>query len=631
MAQSATDPFLAWREMDNYIANFLFVHPDLDATVKSRLKHFQYQYLTKVSNICPLDALNFKQWVSPWASKHRGDYHRFYHQSSLLHAIVEALSGKEDLFLLSDRVSFEDFLAACPHQAVAELFSESRSASIEGVDVLLVSKGCGKSELIREFIVEKGFTPSLQKSASIASRMSLDQPNLSYAFPEQNPPEPSFNSFLANPIFLQFRNLGKTVFLASLLVDLFDGFSWIDELFEKKGIHYLLRDSYGRVLHLLKEAMRIDLSLYMNLPKFEGLLDLAHEEILLWLIIAEPYSEAMLEGLIQKTIAPPNFFKTSSTGMAAFTEILKVLLITDPTILLFDGCYFENRASLLKSYPPDRFYIVRSPDYAASLQENLKQSIDLLFINFHENIVQGRMENRENNVGDVIAQLFESGCASSRLTVVIDHTIGFLDAPEIQGLLERFQKEIDAKALHIVVLRSHQKFDLFGFDKISSGSISVYSRDQGLLQRFESSACNGMDAVSRQVLAHYFAAAPQKLEERRERIFSNAFYVYERIAEELKYQKGGAKQLISVALKEDRQNFSIDVQCSMDLKVRISEAFAKQGVPLTVRSGFGFNLTTVAFTSFNLLRFSIGIEDRAFMDQFVDTFNSVFVEVNSSL
>jgi cystathionine beta-lyase/cystathionine gamma-synthase len=617
--------------MDNYIANYLFQHPDLDASVKNRIKHFQYQYLTKVSNICPLDALNFEQSISPWASLSRGDYHRFYHRSPFLQAIEEAIAHLKqecDLFLLSDRVGFDAFLKACRYEAVKELFSEARSISVKGVDVLLVPKGGGKAELIHEFIVEKGFTPTLQRAAGLAAHLSLKQPNLSYEFPKQNPPELSFSAFVSNPIFLQFKKLGESDFLASVLVDLFEGLAEVDDAFQKRGVHSLLQDSYGRALRFLEEALLVDRTQYVNAPQFESLLDLANEEILLWLTVAAPYSESMLEELIQKTMVSPAFFKTTSTGMAAFSEILKVVLESEPTILLFDGCYFENRSSLLKSYPPEKFYLVRSPDYAASLQENLKQSIDLLFINFHENILEGRLESSENRVGDVIAQLFESGCVGSSLKVVIDHTIGFLDAPEIRELLERFQEEINLGALHIIVLRSHQKFDLFGFDKVSGGSYCVYSSDSALLLRFQSSRCDEMDTVSTQVLAHHFATAPQKLEERRERIFSNAHYIYERIADGLKYKKGAPEQRICVVLKEDRQNFSIDVQCAIDLEDSIGEAFAKRGVPLAVRSGFGFNLTTVAFTRFKLLRFSIGIEDCRFVNQFVKAFNSVFVELN---
>jgi hypothetical protein len=431
---------------------------------------------------------------------------------------------------------------------------------------------------------------------------------------------------LRNPIFAAFKARATTCFSASVLVGLIEGFASrdLDEGFKQKELHSLLQDSYGRILWVLETALRFDCSQYLDWPKWEAQLDLAHEEILLWLMIAEPYSKADLEKAIKKTIAPPSFLHTVSTGMAAFSEILHVVLEAEKTILLFDGCYFENRASLLKSYPPESFYVVRFPDYAASLEQNLQKlreqnkTVDLLFINFHENILKGRYINRENKVGDILATLFQSGCASPSLTVVIDHTIGFLKAPEIQDLLDRFQPEINAKTLHIVVLWSHQKFDLLGFDKLSGGSYAVYSQDESLLQRFRSLGHDSLDSVSQQGLAHYFTSIPSLLEERRKRIFSNALYVNRNIAREQMNRE------ISVVAKEDAQNFSVDVQCAKELDSCVCDAFIKRGVPLMIRSGFGFNLTTIAFTRFNMLRFSIGIEEKRFLDEFIAAFHAIF-------
>lgn len=567
--------------MDNYLSHFNF-----DPEIKSRLNHFRYQYLLKVSNIFPEDAELFEQHISCWSSPCKGDYHRFYHLNPLLSSIENALAVPgQDVLLLS-----------------------------KGQDILLVPK----SDLMREWIVEQGLTPTLQQAASTAAHLSLYQENTTHQFPEQNPSELSFSDCVRNPIFAEFKALADSCFSASVLVGLIEGFAHmdLDEKFKEKGVHVLLQDSYGRILRFLEQALRLDLSQYLNLPKFEAHLDLAHEELLLWLMVAEPYSEADLERGIRKTIVPPQFLKTVGTGMAAFSEILKVVLEPERTILLFDGCYFENRASLLKSYPSDSFYVVRFPDYAASLEQNLQRlreenkTIDVLFINFHENILKGRYINRENNVGDVIAAIVQGRCASSSLTVVIDQTIGFLNSTEIQDLLDRFP------TLHIVVLWSHQKFDLLGFDKISGGSYAVYSQDEAFLQRFRSSGCESLDFLSRQGLAHYFASVPSKLEERRQRIFSNALYVNSKIK---------ADERFVVVVKEDAQNFSVDVQCATDLDDCARDAFIKRGIPLMIRSGFGFNLTTIAFTRFNMLRFSIGIEEQRFLDEFIAAFNDIFI------
>lgn len=638
-SHTSFNPLLAWQEMDNYISHFLLQHPNLDSKVKSRIRHFQYQYLLKVSNICPQDAVHFEQNISPWSSSCRGDYHRFYHLNPLLNAVEEGLAIEREnaeVFLLSDRKSFEAHLrvASSLNPEAGRLFSECRFISVKGQDALLVPKSKKKRELIREFIVENGFTPTLQQAAGAACLLMLTQENFTHEFPKQMDRESSFASFLKNPIYLRFQDLGSKVFSAGVLVSFFVGFrgTELDEHFSLKGIHSLLSDSYGRVLWLLKEALHLDISQYGNLPKFESLLDLAHEEILLWLIVSEPYSENDLRKSIENAIVPPAFIKTVSSGMAAFSEILRVLLLPNQAILLFDGCYFENRASLLKTYPSKSFYLVRFPDYDASFQANLDllksqdKTVDLVFINFHENILRGRYRSSENHVGDILAQIFQEKRASPNLIVVIDHTIGFLNSEEVRSLLERFRPEIEAKGLHFVILWSHQKFDLLGFDKVSAGSYAIYSQDDTLIDRFQTISSAEIDFVTRQCLAHYFKGASQKLEERRGRIFSNALYVNSKIAEPLKYNGENGTQPILAVAKEDRQNFSIDVHCALDLEQSICRAFLKRGIPLMLRSGFGYNLTTIASTRFHTLRFSIGIEENEFLDQFLEAFNDIFLE-----
>lgn len=616
------DPYEKWGRMDNYLSHFLFEHPDLDPVVKSRIKHFQVQYLAKISNISYEDAVFFEQNISPWNTSGRGDYHRFYHINPLLNEIEADLAlsmgvERSRLVLLSNRESFERALGSF---SVAGSF-----AKVEGQDLFCSE---GERESIHPFIVERGLTPTLQQAAGVAARISLCQPNPTHEFPQQNPPESSFSHFIRHPVIAELKRVS---FLGTVLAELLEGFEdlGLDASFEKRGVESLLGDSYGRILWFIEQALKVDLSVYGNGPKFESYLDLVYEEMILWLMILEPYSD--LEALIRKAIAPPSWIGATSTGMAAFSEVLNRVLEKDRTILLYDGIYFENRAALLKSYPSEAFYLVRSPDYRASLKGNLellrerKKTVDLLFVNFHENILKGRYVSRENDISSILDEVFEAGCASSSLTVVIDTTIGFLDSEEIRDLLKRFDAKIQSKALHVIVLWSHQKFDLFGVDKFSGGSYCIYSEDAALVERFKEIRSDEIDFVSRQGLSHFFAVGWKRMEERREKIFSNALYVNQRILDNLKQGPP-----IQVVLKQDPLNFSVDVQCGSDLETDVCRAFIKRGVPLITRSGFGYNLTTVAFTQFNMIRFSIGIEDRKFLDQFVSAFNEIFSELITS-
>ncbi|MBS0625667.1 MAG: hypothetical protein JSS32_06420 [Verrucomicrobia bacterium] len=570
--------------MDNYIGHFLSEHPMLAPEIKARLRHFQYQYLAKVSNICLEDAHLFGQNLSPWNTAGRGDYQRFYHLNPLLQEIEAEIapSVRAPFFLISDK-------NLVPTQL--------NLATIQGQDLILLSD-TGDRAAIHEFIVERGLTPTLQQAAKMAAQLRLCQPNPTYDFPPQ---KSSYSGQL-----VRFKEAGKKSFPIAALADLLEGFAHLglDAWFKKNGLTKLLEDSRARVLYWIEEALASSGS------RQESYLDLLYEEMLLWLIVMEPYPESALEASIQKAISPPALLRVHSTGMAAFSEVLRCALDPDSTVLLFDGCYFENRAALLKSHPADSIYLVRSPDYEVSFAENIKKmkKVDFLFINFHENILKGRTFSKKNEIGAYLEKLRD--LASPTFTVVIDTTIGYLDSEEVRDLLDRFN-------FNFILLWSHQKFDLLGTDKLSGGTFSIYSRDQTFLSRFNHPG--SIDSASRQGLSHHFAFAAQKLEERREIIFSNAQYANERI------------EIGSAVKKEDPVNFSIDVQCDWDLELPICKAFVEKGIPLMTRSGFGYNLTTAAFTRFHMVRFSLGLESKPELDRFITAFNEIFPKLKNSV
>lgn len=581
--------------MDNYLSGYLHEHSQLDIERRRRIRHFLSQYLLKVSNICPEDALHLRQNLSPWSSLCRGDYHRFYHLNPLLEAI------EEGGFCTQSKERFE----LC-----------RRLGSWEGITWLganLKVPPERRGEL-RDFLVEHGLTPTLQQAASLLDESVA---NTSWELPPSLETSSSFETFIRHPVFEQCK---RSSFSARALVQLFEGMRGLDDLLKDKE---MLRDSYGRVLWQLCKAMQIDRSLYWNLASFEGLLEQAHEELFFWLMMAEPYTIHDLEKAICACIAPPQLLHTASSGMAAFSQILQTLLQEQSVVLLYDGIYFECRTALLKAHPMDRLYVVEHPDYDASLEAGLQhlasegRRVDLLFVNFHENLLSRRYRTQERPVGEIVERLLQSGRVADSLTVVIDQTIGFLDAPEVRKLLQRFAGE---SRVHFVIFWSHQKFDLFGFDKVSGGSFAVYSKDRKLLQAF-AKCSDKPDPASLQALAHYFTAAPALLEERRVKIFANAQSVFDAIDSSLKFD-GNLDKPLFVAFKEDAQNFSIDLFSKRDLEGSLCKTFWQEGIPLMLRSGFGFNLTSVAFTRINMIRFSIGLEGSVHLNKFARVLNN---------
>jgi hypothetical protein len=555
--------------MDSYLHSFLQQNPDFP--LKDKLQHFRIQYLLKVASIDPEEAILFGWDISPWDATQRGAYHRSYLNSNAILSAIEReiarISGLQDFILINDQKLLEECVP---------FVTEIQGQRILSTPPIL------EKESLHSFFARTGHTPSLQNAAAMAARLNLEMPNdLTHM---ENGEGASFEQLL--PVIQQFRNYS---FSASVVSDLLEGFSFLKET-------PFLRDSYKRVLDFLNEAMQIPLSNYFNLPKFENYLELIYEEMILWLTLTEPYSHGELEKRIQECIHPAPFLRTVQTGMAAFSEVASVLITPDSNLFYFDDTYYEN----IPSFKRAKAYPISHPHYEPPLHG---EKVDLLFADFHTNFLPGKMRTENHDLKAILFKILTS--ASPTFTLVIDNTIGFLKSAEIGDLLKTFPH------LNIVVLWSHQKFDLFGTDKVSGGSYCVYSKDEELLSRFRALKGGEIDTVSRQVLTHFFTFGAKKLEERRRKIFANACYVNQRIDNPL------------VVKKADAQCFSLDVQMEKIDEKFILKEFWRRGVPLMTRYSFGFNITSQSCIH-NVIRFSIGIEEEKHLDLFIKAFNDIF-------
>lgn len=622
-------------EMDTYWADFLAQHPALDPSLQERIHHFRYQYLMKVSNVCSQEAALFQQNISPWSSRYRGDYHRLYHLNSLLEALEECLgkrvsfSKEERLFVIKSRLLFEKQLeqirnTSCLWQKTfAEMGFKEKWIEEEGVDLLIVP--LSQQEALEAWIAERGLAPSLQEACLLAARFQLWQPNSTYLIPKQLPAPTTFKEFFAHPIFQEWQNKqGKLVQVQACLA-LLKGCAHLtlDERFQEKDLTGLFQDSLGRVLYLLTQMQTLDVSQYLSLSLWEKEMEGVYEEMILWLLLLEPYPKGALEEALIACIPPPSYLRVCASGMGAFAAILQKAVSPEHTLLIYEGCYYENRAVLLKSFSEANIYLVRAPDYATSLEKNLEalkkqgRKVDVVFLNLHENMLKGRLFLEENPVFSILERLLQTDSVSSSFQVVIDTTIGYLNDPKIRHLLSHFIE----KGVQFWLFWSHQKFDLLGLDKGSGGTYCLYSRKD---REFPNDGKEEeIDGASRQILTHFFRFGASFLEERRRRIFAHAAFLKEKIDPSLQFDPKQEKA-ICVVDKRDPENFSIDVQCDRDREEEICKAFQERGIPLLTRSGFGFNLTSVAFTRFHMARFSIGLEEAALLLQWVKAFNEIF-------
>ena len=144
----------------------------------------------------------------------------------------------------------------------------------------------------------------------------------------------------------------------------------------------------------------------------------------------------------------------------------------------------------------------------------------------------------------------------------------------------------------------------------------MYSKDSRMLSLFQGQAGNEVDWVSLQGLTHFLKFGKDLLRKRIEQIFENTRYVHNRIDPRLK----------NIVQKEDPVSFSIDVQggWTREDELRILKEFEAFGLPMMSRPSFGYNTITFGCICNQILRFSIGLESKELLDQFIDAFNEIF-------
>lgn len=558
------DSLNQWFFFDNYIKNYLFEN---ESSLGTKLRHFQLQYLAKVGNIHIDEAVQLKRDVSLFRSTFRDDYQRVYWQyNEPLRKIEKELEEDQRIILVNDQ------------PLPLELFPHVREK--KGLKYLSLPKIEDFDAFIKK-VVRGGYTPSLQNTAAIFVELGIEFENPTYSFPPK-----------ANVPIKELKDLLTLPGIKQPIYDLLKGFDGIDEIFSEKK---LLHDSYQRIAHY--SQVKTPTTWFEN-HVYENAMELIFEEMVLWLMILEPYTKLDLREEILKDIPTPAFFKLTQSGMGALSEIVKVLIKPDSNVLYFDDCYFES----IDLFSHANCQKVSFPDYGIAR----KDQVDVLFVDFHNNFVEGKLETKAHDILAILKEVFPF--ASSEFTLVIDTTIGFPD--EVKPILDAYPD------LNVMIYWSHQKFNMFGTDKFSAGSYAVYTKNEEFLSKFQSLTGNEIDWVSLQGLTHFFKFSKSHLRKRTERIFENTHYILSKIDPELQ----------NIVVKHDPYSFSIDVQggWSREDEIRILKEFEKEGLPLMSRPSFGYNTITFGCICNKILRFSVGIESHDLLDQFISSFNRIF-------
>lgn len=590
----------------------------------------------------------------------------FKRQRNLIQGVI-----KEEIQKFCDQKGWGDPLY---RNLLSDKISMGSFINIKGQEVFM-SKCSKKSdeENVRKLIKNAGFTPTLQQSLRMLSKFHSE--DIEGIFPGIRGAklEPALTSvrtlsqLIDHPSYQAFKRTfsGRSSFsfLANSLCLLIEGCSHyrLEENFAKRRIHDALYDSFGRIIQFMEKA----LSLYGKGLKVsterDNLFELAFEEILLWLSIAQPYSNGSFERRIAEAASshshiPPQHVRFTHSGTRTISEIFSVVSKMSHAAhqsnrtLLFNDCYweiFESMQEMKSSKKRNQTIVVNTQgddfrEKIRGLQEK-KEKIDLFFIDFHSSFSEKNLTYKKNDVKAAIKELLDSGVAERPLTVAIDTTIGcFIQSDEVDDLLIAYKEQIDSGELNIITYKSHQKFDSFGTDKVGGGSYCVYSGNPNYIKEFRKldKAKRGKesdqpDLLNYQALAHIYHSTLPALEEYKRRIFANADYVYQRINPAFKCDpRVGFDKLISLATKPDDHMHCLSIyipntEYSLFMG-NLKRRFVDAELPISFRSSYGYR--TATWTDVEpCIRFSIGIEDRENLDKMVKILNEEIGRINAKL
>ena len=545
-------------------------------------------------------------------------------------------------------------------------------AKLKGQDVLLLAPQHvdTKIDFLRDAVKSRGYTPMIQRSGKILSRVkTLDEVMKSQKvepteLPKHPSPPKNLKEFFDHPSYRKysekFSDTSKQVgFLASNLCKMIEGFEKLslEKAFENESCSDVLQDSFGRILTYMEKAVSCVDKEPIGTMEYENTFELCVQEINLWLIVARPYKAGTLEkgfvdALSSKTGIRPQFtrFTHSATRcLSEITDVVSKLANRKPNVMAFDDVYWEQLVNmdLMSAMDKGKLTEIKHPDYEKSLDEQIKvlteknQKIDSLYIDPHSSIVDDKLIYGAHDVTAVIKKLIDSGCANKPLTVIMDKAIGFIQADEMDDVLLNFKKEIEAGELNVVMFTSHQKLDIFGTDNVNAGTFCVYSAHKPLLIALEkldkpkthAEKMVKPEALNYQFIAHMYQHNVEGIEEYRRRIFNNVEYVYQHIHPSLIYKgEEDVKNLrMFVAAKPDETQNCIVLYAPEeddydDFTARFMVKCEEQNIPPMFRSSYGYR-DTVFTHVLPSMRLGIGIEDKETLDKMIKIINEILLEM----
>lgn len=547
--------------------------------------------------------------------------------------------------------------------------------SVGGQEILLFPRLIGRttSTMINELSKYAGYTLTLQGGCRALSRlMGVEEiPSEFNLSPSAIPPledtkelasaptsVTNLKEFFGDQAYVAFKQkAGKTSrqeFQASFLCSLLEGLAKrdLEGRFKSKGVSDLLYETLDALLLSMKEANESLAKGHDFEQQFDNSCDQIFEKLRLLAGIGQFYTKEEVEAILQAQMHGlsghrPDLVRITSSGMRAAAETTHIIAKqqegNQTGLVVMNGRYYEDVGRIEALAKGVSLRVVYKID-PSNLEESLKKlaadpsSIHGLCADIHPSFSLDTYIYEVQDLTKTIKTLLSAGVAAKPLTVSIDTTVGFINSEEMRKMLNDLAEEINTGKLNIVVHWTAQKFDQGGFDKLSAGSILVYSRDKKFLDLFQGlKRSEDLDDSNIQGLGVIYEHGLKHIEEYRRRIFENAERLYSQIDDRLKYTEQDLKMRrqekpFLVSCKRDKQTFFIDVNINdyMDYP-KVFKRLLDERYPVMKRNSFGYRQETLmiigGIKNTQKIRFSLGLDDTR---KLARTLNHIGTALNSA-
>lgn len=469
----------------------------------------------------------------------------------------------------------------------------------------------------------------------------------------------SYSDLLKNSAMEAFKEITNSQLpflriMTKATVNLLNGLNdlKIDEAFSNKKLSNLLQIFYFRLINAIKDASlrKEDEPDFDKQPKFYNHLETIHQIIQDILTIVRPYKPSDFDEIIRKKITgeknpviPPHLNFQSNlmlSGMHCVTSVFAAAEKQKGTnklnVVALKDSYYESGDMVEHAKTHEVSFIdgdkFKEKKFNEVFDAPVPVPIDIFFCEFHHNLSHNKVKYQTEDVLGQIKYLYKNNLVAEKFTLVLDTTIDLERSEDVRNFLADtyIQMLIKSGKLNVVLLRSAQKFDMFGMANFYGG-VSTSINNQKSFHIFNERMNikeDQLSGVSYQGMCHLLKYGSTVQDEYRKVVMENTQRLYKQLPKTtLKAPKN--KNPMQIAQIDDQRSVFLAIEFDKEFfrtakafNNRINRLAIEENIPLTTRNGFGFPNTNMTIID-NFIRFTPGLEDKEIMDIYATFFKKV--------